>query len=215
MEDLDTLKARVSPGDSIRFDFKGQKLEGSVSTLGLKRVVVIALDGNLYRVPYSRIEPNGERKDHAVREQEALENCRKLLAKYGLSDWSAGLDDSLNRAGVCHFSKKHISFSRLFLRTAPEEEIFNTILHEIAHALVGPKHNHDSCWRTIARQIGCSGVRCHEIKFSQPRWIVHCPNGCFTLSRNRRMRGVCKKCRQPPRFLPWTKELALELNLHE
>ncbi len=213
MHDLDKLKAQVSPGDSVRFEFRGQRLYGTVSTLGPKYAGITVSDGDCYRVPYRLIRPLGETKDYSDLEQGALENCRKLLCKHGLSDWSTCLDDAMNRAGACKYRNKQISFSRLFLRAASEREILDTILHEIAHALAGLEHHHDAVWRKIAREIGCTGERCHALEFSQPRWIVQCPNGCFANTRKRRARRmVCKKCKRPVRFVPWTKERALELN---
>lgn len=37
--------------------------------------------------------------------------------------------------------------------------IENTVLHEIAHAMVGNKHHHDRVWRDCAQRIGCNGNR--------------------------------------------------------
>lgn len=37
--------------------------------------------------------------------------------------------------------------------------IEDTVLHEIAHAIVGNKHHHDKVWRDCAQRIGCTGSR--------------------------------------------------------
>ena len=37
--------------------------------------------------------------------------------------------------------------------------IENTVLHEIAHAIVGAEHHHDRVWRDCAQRIGCTGDR--------------------------------------------------------
>ena len=212
---LDKLKARVSPGDAVRFALGRRRLDGTVAKLGPKRAGVVA-DGDYYHVPYQLIQPLGTSEDYFPKEQGALETCRALLRQHGLRDWSAGLDESTSRAGVCDYRKKRISFSRLFLRAASEAEIRDTILHEIAHALAGFKQHHGAVWQKIARQIGCSAKRCHDIAFGAPRWIAQCPQGCFSVPRNRRSRGrVCKKCRQPIRFVPWTEGLARTLNNDE
>ena len=214
MHNIDNLKAQVSPGDSVGFEFRGQRLHGTVATLGPKYAGITTANGERYRVPYQLIQPLGETKDYSAQEQATLKKCRKLLRKHGLRDWSACMDDSTSRAGACKYNNKQISLARLFIRNASEQDILDAILHEIAHALAGFEHHHDAVWRRIAREIGCTGERCHNIVFSPPRWIVQCPNGCFTNTRNRRIRGVvCKKCNQPPKFIPWRKELALELNI--
>ena len=214
MHNLDKLKAQISPGDAVQFVFRGQKLHGLVSRLGPKYARITVSNGDPYRVPYQLIQPLGARKNYSDQEQGALKKCHKLLCKHGLNDWSACLDDSISRAGACKYSARQISLARLFIRKASEQEIRDTILHEIAHALAGIEHHHDAVWRKIAKEIGCTAQRCHDIVFSPPRWIVQCPNGCFANTRNRRIRGViCKKCRQPPTFIPWTDALAQELEI--
>ena len=38
-------------------------------------------------------------------------------------------------------------------------KIQDTVLHEIAHAIVGNNHYHDRVWRDCAQRIGCTGSR--------------------------------------------------------
>lgn len=40
-----------------------------------------------------------------------------------------------------------------------KETVMDTILHEIAHALVGRGHGHDYVWKSKAREIGCNAKR--------------------------------------------------------
>ena len=60
-----------------------------------------------------------------------------------------------------------------------DDEVLDTILHEIAHALVGPQHGHDAVWRAKAREIGCTGERC--VSSDSPRvpgdWVGRCSAG--------------------------------------
>jgi len=208
MQDLDKLKSRVSPGDTVRFAYRRRRLCGVVRALGPRYAGISADDGE-YRVPYELIRPARAARDHSAAEQNALRRCRQLLRRHGLHNWSVCLDDSGSRAGACDYRDKVISLSRLFLRGAPADEVRDTLLHEVAHALAGAAHHHDAHWRKIAREIGCSARTCHDIEFAPPRWIMRCPNGCFALARNRRMRGlVCMQCARAPRFLPWSKALA-------
>ena len=95
-----------------------------------------------------------------------------------------------------------ISLSRHYVRHAEEAHIRDTILHEIAHALVGPRHGHDAVWRRKAREIGCTANRCHTLNFASEPWIMRCPNGCFETGRHRRKAGlVCATCRTPVEFV--------------
>ena len=89
----------------------------------------------------------------------ALALGRRLLREHSLDDWRVVADHAKTRAGACRFRTKTISLSRPLTALHDEELVRDTILHEIAHALVGPTHGHDRVWRATARQIGCSGER--------------------------------------------------------
>ena len=209
MDTIDALKARISPGDTVEFSYRNSQIAGRVVSLGQKCAVVRCDRGEQYRVPYGRVRPRGPGKDHSAAEGRALRRCRELLDLHGLSatGWTARLDESRSRAGACNFTKKRILLSRLYVRVAAEPELDDTILHEIAHALVGPHHHHDATWRAKARAIGCSGDRCHTVQFSPPRWIVACAAGCFSRSAHRRRRrAVCRRCGGPITWRAWDGE---------
>lgn len=127
-----------------------------------------------------------------------LNLARSEMDKYGLCDWKLELDHAKVRAGACHFTEKKISFSRNFIKHADDLDINDTILHEIAHALVGPNHGHDSVWKTMAKKIGCSAKRCHTLEFSDYKWVRFCTNHCWEQKTHRRKPNlVCKKCGAP------------------
>ena len=98
--------------------------------------------------------------------QAALEMAASLMAAHGLDGWNVKLDHARRRAGQCDYRKREISLSRHYVRHAEESHIRDTILHEIAHALVGPRHGHDAVWRRKAREIGCTATRCHTLTFA-------------------------------------------------
>ena len=130
-----------------------------------------------------------------------LEMAASLMAAHGLDGWNVKLDHARRRAGQCDYRKREISLSRHYVRHAEESHIRDTILHEIAHALVGPHHGHDAVWRRKAREIGCTATRCHTLNFATEPWIMRCPNGCFETGRHRRKAGlVCASCRVPVEF---------------
>ena len=127
--------------------------------------------------------------------QEALNLASELMVRHGLSDWNVRLDHARRRAGQCDYNNKQITLSRHYVRYADIAHIHDTILHEIAHALVGPRHGHGAVWRRKARAIGCTANRCHTLTFAKAPWIMRCPNGCFEVERHRRKSGlVCMKC---------------------
>ena len=133
---------------------------------------------------------------------EAIEMATSLMREHGLKGWRVKLDHARRRAGQCDYTNRVISLSRHYVRHADPTHIRDTILHEIAHALVGPFHGHDVVWRQQARKIGCTAARCHTLEFARSRWIMQCPNGCFAVERHRRKSGlVCADCKTPVCFV--------------
>ena len=131
----------------------------------------------------------------------AIDLATELMDAHGLVGWRIKLDHARRRAGQCDFTNKTISLSRLYVRHADIDHIRDTILHEIAHALVGPRHGHDTVWRQKAREIGCTATRCHDMSFARARWVMKCPNGCFSVERHRKKSGlVCASCRSAVEF---------------
>ena len=94
--------------------------------------------------------------------------------------------------------ERRIDLSVSYCLAATRAEIEDTVLHEIAHAIVGPRHNHDAVWKAKAREIGCAGERCHRVQHSTPKWIGEC--GCGqqwfrqTLQRRIMRNRACGKC---------------------
>ena len=142
-------------------------------------------------------------KEHAASRPlgKAIDLATKLMKSHGLVGWRIKLDHARRRAGQCDYTNKTISLSRLYVRHADIDHIRDTILHEIAHALVGPSHGHDAVWRQKAREIGCTAVRCHSLSFARGRWVMKCPNGCFSVERHRKKSGlVCASCKSAVEF---------------
>jgi hypothetical protein len=140
----------------------------------------------------------------------ALATGRRLLSEHGLDDWTIVADRAKTRAGVCRFGRRQIGISRPLTVLHSEDEVLDTILHEIAHALVGPQHGHDAVWRAKAKAIGCSGERC--VPSDAPRvpgdWLGRCPAG-HEKSRHRAPTrliscGQCSRRFDPRHLFTWT-----------
>jgi predicted SprT family Zn-dependent metalloprotease len=89
-----------------------------------------------------------------------------LMTKHNLiqNNWKFSFNKRTTSFGVCKFKTKEIQLSIHLTEAASEEKVVDTILHEIAHALVGLKHGHDLIWQKKAIEIGCNGERCGDIK---------------------------------------------------
>jgi predicted SprT family Zn-dependent metalloprotease len=75
--------------------------------------------------------------------------------------WSFEFDTAKRRFGCCNYTQKVISLSAPLTNANDEIRVLDTILHEIAHALVGHGHGHDSVWRAKCVEIGAKPERCY------------------------------------------------------
>lgn len=141
--------------------------------------------------------------------EEALEMVRGLMDGHGLSDWSLRLDRAKRRAGSANTTQRVISLSRPHLELYSPEQVRELALHEIAHALAGPGHGHDSHWRKICLAIGGSGHTRVDPSWPEPEalWEGQCPNG-HGHSRHRRPAGrtscgICTRTFSPNFLITW------------
>ena len=140
----------------------------------------------------------------------AYELAVSLIDQHGLTGWRVDFDTAKRRAGVCRYEKRVIGLSAPLTRLHDEMEVRDTVLHEIAHALVGASQGHNETWRQTAVSIGCSGTRC--VPEDAPRvegdWLGVCPAG-HAMDRHRRPDRVllCRRCTPLPerqRVFEWT-----------
>lgn len=111
-----------------------------------------------------------------------------LLAAHGLAEWKFGWNRRKRALGLCRYHLKRIELSVHFVVANGEEEIRETILHEIAHALAGQKAGHGAAWKAVCRRIGCKPERCDNGTAVMPagRWHAACPGCGKQYSRHRR-----------------------------
>jgi predicted SprT family Zn-dependent metalloprotease len=120
-----------------------------------------------------------------------------LIDRHGLTGWRLVFDNAKTRAGVCRFDRKEIGLSRALVSLYDVDQVTETVLHEIAHALVGPRHGHDRAWRATARRIGASGERCMpaDAPSVDGPWVGVCPAGHRTTAHRRPIRvKSCRNC---------------------
>jgi predicted SprT family Zn-dependent metalloprotease len=120
-----------------------------------------------------------------------------LLNEHGLlaQGWRFAWDDARRRFGCCRHSRKMITLSRELTLLNPLAEVHETILHEIAHALLPPGMGHGKAWKRTAAAIGCTGRRCHNAVTPDPEWVGTCPACSAQIRRHRRNeRLACAGC---------------------
>jgi predicted SprT family Zn-dependent metalloprotease len=195
LSELDRQRSRFIPNDSVTFKYRRKVVQGTLIRTNPKRGVVL-MDGEEFHVPYELLIPTANSISQREERIEVIHQMAlELLSEHGLKKWHFKFDDSTRRAGCCNYRDKIISISFHLAQSGSDEEIRDTILHEIAHALVGRKHNHGEVWKVKAQEIGCSGERTHKLQFLPPRYHVTCEKRCWKHTAERRnSRFICRTC---------------------
>jgi hypothetical protein len=94
--------------------------------------------------------------------QDAETLARQLMAKHRLTRWEFRFDRAVQRFGCCNHLDRRITLSLALTLVNDRARVRDTILHEIAHALVGTGYGHGPFWRKKARQIGAKPEPCYD-----------------------------------------------------
>jgi len=130
-------------------------------------------------------------------ERVALENARECLDQHGLEGWEVVIDRRpLRRLGQTRYSTQEIGLSLAYVELNPWEVVRETVLHEMAHALVGPGYGHGPVWKAKARALG----------MRNPRAAIKASDAAMPVSRQGRILVTCpthglvtRKVRMPKR----------------
>jgi predicted SprT family Zn-dependent metalloprotease len=130
---------------------------------------------------------------------EARALALSLMSKHGLlQQWSFRFDRAKCRFGCCSVRQKLIRLSAPLTQLNSREQVTDTILHEIAHALT-PGQGHNRLWKQTAAAIGARPERCYseeEVAGARGRFEYHCPTCNHRLFRHRRFKepAACSHC---------------------
>lgn len=124
--------------------------------------------------------------------------ANQLIDRHLDASWSFAFDRAKTRAGKCDFQRRTISISRYLAERHTDEQVTQTLLHEIAHAMAGHRAGHGTEWQRIAASIGYVGGRTHDgaVADEFARWVGQCPDG-HRVYRFRRPKDdpmSCAKC---------------------
>jgi predicted SprT family Zn-dependent metalloprotease len=146
--------------------------------------------------------------------QDAIALTESLIAEHDiLKDWKVVLIKRKTAFGICRYYKKVIGLSSLRLPHCTYDSIWNTIIHEVAHALAFKLYGHKGhgrMWKELCVELGGNGLRCtpdeqryetgtnkFDVDAKISKYVATCPNGHIHY-RNRKPKrevscGICSK----------------------
>ncbi|PPI25087.1 SprT-like domain-containing protein [Rathayibacter sp. AY1B5] len=132
-----------------------------------------------------------------------------LIEEHLDPSWSFALDHARTRGGACHWTRRRITVSRHLAARWSDEEVRQTLLHEVAHALAGPDAGHGPQWGRIAGRLGYTGSRTHSNPTADELapWVGTCPGGHLFYRHRRPTRplacGRCARRFEPANAIQW------------
>jgi len=99
---------------------------------------------------------NFNRRNNMASREHIEQVGRDLAEQHGLAEWEIAVQGHNTNPclGRCNFESEKISIETYASDLMSEREVKGIWLHEIAHALVGPGHDHDAVWQAKCREIG-------------------------------------------------------------
>ena len=95
------------------------------------------------------------------------------MEEHGVDDkFTFEFEDCKRTLGRCHYLTKKITLSKWYAELNNEEEVEDTILHEIAHALAWINDRctgHNATWKKWARKVGATPKACSKSNLAQPK----------------------------------------------
>jgi len=136
------------------------------------------------------------------RQIDALALGKQLLEQHGLKaeGWEIQFNKSPSTLGQCWHQHKAIALSTVMLNSVEPAQVKDCLLHEIAHALVGPGHFHDDVWKAKAQEIGCTGEQCGRSGFNPAAALRIEPSQVAERKSILMPHKRCPKCNQPAKI---------------
>jgi predicted SprT family Zn-dependent metalloprotease len=135
--------------------------------------------------------------------KELQEIAARELEKHGLAGWTFHLGATRRRLGVCKYRQKRIEIAEYYAQNSAATTVLDTLLHEIAHALAGPKAHHGPAWKAVAMRLGARPEACEtsdQAVMKPGDWQATCSECKQTFHLYRRPRSLSGyRCRCPAR----------------
>ncbi len=129
------------------------------------------------------------------------------LKEFKLDNWKIGFQNkNYILATCCHAPSQVIKLSKWYVKSNSSNDVSSTLLHEIAHALVGSGLGHGRIWSEKAKEIGVINPSYSKdtSTFNRPELKYTGKCNCLTKFkriRKRKSNGFCSNCFAP---IVWT-----------
>lgn len=135
------------------------------------------------------------------------------LIRYYCPDYRFVFTSAKRTFGRCNYVTRTIGLSKGLATLNNEDQVLDTLLHEVAHAIAGAEARHGEQWKQTARSLGCAAKALYDSKVvvAVPRpFIGVCPGCQKQVTRYRRKRISCSKCGEgkfnPAYLFVWSKQ---------
>lgn len=93
-----------------------------------------------------------------------------------LKEWTFGYNRSKTSHGYCYYGKRMITLSKHLTLLNDEKEVMNTILHEIAHAILPSTFHHNKIWKSLFIYLGGDGnvLASKDAKELVGKYVYYC-----------------------------------------
>lgn len=106
-------------------------------------------------------------------------------------DWSFRWNKRKSHLALCDFGNKTIQLSIFYAQIGSHEDINDSILHEVAHAIAGPDAGHGPKWKKVCREIGARPIRCGKTVPNMPsKYKGTCPGCGHIYSAHRKLSNM-------------------------
>lgn len=117
---------------------------------------------------------------------EVLEKYEKIatdmLINHNLGDWKFIWNNRTSNKtwGICKYKPKEIHLNKKYALVETEENVIDTIIHEVAHALT-KGDEHGELWKAKCRELGCRDEQFKNLEKD-------------SMEKLARYKGVCPTC---------------------
>lgn len=102
----------------------------------------------------------------------ALALARNLMTQHGFGHLKLTVSNTKRTLGRCFYKydfsqRKHVAdridLSRVWMSRVDEDQVRDTVLHELAHAVAGHAAGHGPEWKAAARRLGANPKRTSDL----------------------------------------------------